>query len=415
MQFLPYSGGGLAHPGIPLPFPRRTPPVKTRFHKLIFFALMGLSLLGCGRQAGAGFPTPQVAETPTVTSTTIPTVTNSSVPLNLRGLPDTVQIEGNRIIFTEWGFSVELPANEWQYDPSYYRDDPDFEGFMLFRRPGFTNDAGEEYHPGLGILFYTIPEGTELVNFSVELRIRSNENFPSIEDMFGYAGSEPILNIPALGYYGHLDEEKQYSVYVIHAVNDTVGVQVALEIVDSVLTQARPEFYQIMESLAFERRMSTASGMLQTPSPPQETWQSMRSASFVSEAAMHGGLDFSRGGDGNGRGVDPEGRITNCADLAANLANYQPFEEIIVTDPNNIDPSILHRGDMIIFTDSTIADITAHASIIFRLDQDMIYIIGIFGPHIDRSYEESYEDVPITEFFPTIFQALHIYRYSGGD
>ena len=56
--------------------------------------------------------------------------------------------------------------------------------------------------------------------------------------MFGYEGSEPELDIPALGYYGHSPDDDQYSLFIIHSLNSGIGIQVSFEIVDSVLDQS---------------------------------------------------------------------------------------------------------------------------------------------------------------------------------
>ncbi len=157
-------------------------------------------------------------------------------------------VEENKITFEEWGFSVELPTNEWEFLPEKSLKTPEVEGFVFIRRPGFVDSGGQEYQPTLGIFFYPIPDETDLTLFSVALRKNMGNGFPEIERMFGYEGSEPVLNVYGVGYFG---TGKNWKTYIIHAVNGDVGVQVSLEIGEAVLEQAEPEFYEIMQSLEF--------------------------------------------------------------------------------------------------------------------------------------------------------------------
>jgi hypothetical protein len=70
--------------------------------------------------------------------------------------------------------------------------------------------------------------------------------------MFGVEGFEPVLNIESVGYFGGYSWSGiDFSTYVVHTVNGSVGVHISMVIAESLLDQANPEFYQIMESLEF--------------------------------------------------------------------------------------------------------------------------------------------------------------------
>jgi hypothetical protein len=188
--------------------------------------------------------------TPKPTKTAIPLTVTSS-PQSAGELPSTIEMTGDKISFKEWFFSVELPPDVWEFNPTMYNKTSDFEGFVFSRKESLVDSTGKGYSPSVGVMFYSIPDGTQLINFSVMLQTQMGENFPSIDNMFGYEGTEPKLKIPAMGYYGHLGEGNNYSVYIVHAVKGTVGVQVSVEVVDSVLDQAKPEVFEIMQSLEF--------------------------------------------------------------------------------------------------------------------------------------------------------------------
>jgi len=214
---------------------------------LIYSLFCSLFIIGCSEHSQPTItPVQPIATLISPSATPAPTAT--SIPQNTGGLPNTVEINGSKVTFKERGFSVVLPSEKWQFEPSMYRKESDFEGFVFIRRPGFTDTDGQEFQPSMGILFYTIPEDTDLITFSAILRGNMGAGFPSIDRMFGYEGSEPVLKINGIGYYGM---GQRYSTYIIHTTKGGTGIQVSLEIAESLLDQAKPEFYEIMQSLEF--------------------------------------------------------------------------------------------------------------------------------------------------------------------
>ena len=223
-----------------------------KIHILLFLVLLLVALLvsACGEQTSSEtipvsftetlsmIPTSEPRQTPTPSPN--PTLKEQSLPLMIR--------DGNKITFEEWEFSVELPTENWKFLPEKSAKYPEVEGFVFIRQPGFVDSNGQEYQPTLGIFFYPIPAETDLTVFSVALRQNMGEGFPEIERMFGYKGSEPVLNLYGIGYFG---TGQRWKTYIIHSVNGTVGVQISLEIGESALEQAKPEFYEIMQSLEF--------------------------------------------------------------------------------------------------------------------------------------------------------------------
>ena len=221
--------------------------------KTLVLLLLALLLTACGGQTPSTPVEPtkiSFTEIPINTSTPEPTQTLSPSPtptLNANS-SSAMSVDGNKITFEEWGLSVELPTEEWSFLPEKSVKYPEVEGFVFLRQPGFVDSSGQEYQPTLGIFFYPIPDGTDLTVFSAALRQNMGQGFPEIKHMFGYEGSEPVLNIYGVGYFG---TGQRWETYIIHAVNGNVGVQVSLEIGEAVLEQAKPEFYEIMQSLEF--------------------------------------------------------------------------------------------------------------------------------------------------------------------
>ncbi|MHC1682724.1 MAG: hypothetical protein AB6733_07220 [Clostridiaceae bacterium] len=220
---------------------------------------LGLFLISCGGQTQPTITPIQPTTTPIPASVTPeptktsvpPTVT--PVPQSTNNLPNTVEVNGNKVTFKEWKFSIELPSDVWEFNPEIYNKTSGFEDFVFQRKENLVASTGKGYSPSVAVLFYSVPEGTELINFSTILRTQMEKNFPSIDSMFGYEGTEPKFKIPVLGYYGHLGEGNKYSVYIVHAVKGTVGVQVSFEIIDAVLDKAKPEFFEIMQSFEFSQ------------------------------------------------------------------------------------------------------------------------------------------------------------------
>jgi len=203
---------------------------------LVVIVILNLAFAACAGQSLFPGATPEASKTP---------------PSSIGELPSTAKLDGERIVFTEWGFSIQLPPDKWEYAPSFYNKSSGFEMFVFARRTPFLDSAGTQYSPTIGVMFFSIQPGMQLTDFSAAVRAQMGNGFPSIDSMFGYEGSEPRLNIPALGYYGHLTDESHHAVYIVHSVKGSLGIQVSLESDDSVLDQAKPEFFEIMQSLEF--------------------------------------------------------------------------------------------------------------------------------------------------------------------
>ncbi len=216
-------------------------------------------------------PLPPTAAPPTstvtATSTIIPTVTSTAAPTRTptpavrrvtpvdtasdSSLPEGVTWEGDTLLFSERGLKLRLSQQDWALLPEFTGKTDSFEGYTFGRSRALLNEKRQPFSPSIGVMFYLFEEETDLITFTALLRARLGKNFPAIESMFSGKPDEAKLKIPALVYYGHIDEAKTYSVYIIHTVRGKVGIQISFEIVDSVLDQARPEFFEIMESIEF--------------------------------------------------------------------------------------------------------------------------------------------------------------------
>lgn len=350
----------------------------------------------------------------TPTETLIATETKvMTVPEDVSTLfPEGMMVSGNKIYFPDAGLSMVLSLDDWEFIPEFYSKTSDFELFTFFRREKFFNAQGIGYSPTISVAFYTLPEPMDLIDFSILLRANFGSGFPTVERMFGFESREPVLNIPAFGFYGHSTKVSDYSIYTVHAINNVTGIAISFEIVDSVLDQAEPEFFEFIKSVNLEEiSLDVMKEILSTNGVPYE---SMISAAFVSDALIFGGLDLSAGGDGKGSGVDEEGRIFNCSDLASHLVDFQNFVSFTVNDIQEIDFNHITAGDVVIFSDSTFEQIGSHAAIVTKIENDMVYVSGMYGPSSDGiSYAAKYENLPITEFLPEIFQTMEIFHYVG--
>ncbi len=175
-------------------------------------------------------------------------------PVTTDDLSELVQISERGFLFKEYNLSIDFPSVHWQLVAEAYGKNPYKEFFVVARQAQWIDTTGAGYSPTLMVTFFPIPKGIPLNQLPGIAHQRGLPQF-SIDSTFSSEGSELHLDIPALGHYGHLDSQSfkgmPYSVYFVFLVKATTGVVISLEIVDSVLEQAKPEFYQIMRSIRF--------------------------------------------------------------------------------------------------------------------------------------------------------------------
>jgi len=387
-------------------------------HFLLLVVMLGF-LGGCAKTTPQVTPTSALQmisrPTPTPTKETVftPTVTESN-PVNpvegvftslyMDELFNSVWSDEGTLHFQDWGVAIDIPPSEYNFLEFNYAEISDFEKFVFRRKDSFSNN--DTCQTNIILSFYSIPEDAPLVNFSGELRL-SEPTFPEIANMFGYEGSVLPLDIPAIGYISKVDQEYSCVDYIIHSTNNDVGIQLLIEFDSKSFDQAESELFDIMRSISYEEKSQP-----DVDDPVYaETYQSRMSANYISMALVEGaGLDLSAGIDGKGTGVDRLGRIENCADLGETLANLGIFSVTEINLPDEINPEEISKGDILIFSNSTIDGISDHATNVYSIDNGTIYTFGIYGPRPDTSYMIGYDNVPVTDFLNTIYSKMTIFH-----
>jgi hypothetical protein len=175
-------------------------------------------------------------------------------PSKIEDLSELVHTHSGTTVFREYNLSVNFPNDNWRLSVEKYGKDPHKEFFIFIRQAPWVDSTGAGYSPSVIVTFFSIPNDASVSLLPMIAKKTGLAQIP-VERTFGYEGSELELDIPAIGHYGHLDSHsfagQAYSVYFVFTMRDTTGVAVSLEIVDSVLGQAKPEFYQIMRSIKF--------------------------------------------------------------------------------------------------------------------------------------------------------------------
>ena len=166
---------------------------------------------------------------------------STPTPVNLDEFSNNVKVDGDTITFLHWNFQIDIPTPRWKFNSEVHREESDFASYFFYQEGRF---------PQIGLLFYLIPAGTTLENFSnIQREEYWGETFPVIENTFNDGDFEPKLSTPIIGYIGH-HEGYDYSAYVVHVVQGTTGIQILFSASDP---QTEQEFFTILSSMEFTR------------------------------------------------------------------------------------------------------------------------------------------------------------------
>ncbi|MDO9513329.1 MAG: hypothetical protein Q7J59_01800 [Elusimicrobiota bacterium] len=204
---------------------------------------------------------------------------------------------------------------------------------------------------------------------------------------------------------------KSFKGEIVCFVENNFGYYLNLTAKPDVWKQAKKQFDKILDSFDIVKEQATNDKQSKRPTLPQETLESQESANFVSQALIAGGLDLSKGSDGKGTGVDNKGAIHYCEDLALNLIKYQDFGELILAKYDEDRLKSIRKADIVLFTDSKIEGITAHAAMVTESKDGKLKLTGHVGPQKDGSYSD-YHLSSVSKFFPEIYKKMYVYYYS---
>jgi hypothetical protein len=231
--------------------------------KILILACLTIILISCTvgeslKQVFSPSPTststPELSSThtpsPTIPFTPVPTATETPKPF-YGELPGTAKTDGDQIVFDQWGFSAEMPSTDWKFIPEFYLRECGKEIYKFSPRIPIIDPSRKAGFSDVYFSFYSVDEGTQLLDFSNTLQTQLGASFPKVERVFGIAGLEPAFGIQGLGYYGHYQNAENAPVYIIHSVKGKVGVQIAFVVKENFESQATPGFVQIMKSLKY--------------------------------------------------------------------------------------------------------------------------------------------------------------------
>lgn len=148
-----------------------------------------------------------------------------------------VNIEEAGITFTLPNESWELTGNQTVNEVTVY----------YCKRQPISNSEGVEVIPNMAIIVENVEASTDLVNYSA---LKRTEVPFEVTDVF--SSGDELLNIgDAIGYLGTYEDEqgRSHTVYVIHIVHSSKGLQVIMDITSDLFSSYGNEFSEALKSI----------------------------------------------------------------------------------------------------------------------------------------------------------------------
>jgi len=145
--------------------------------------------------------------------------------------------------------SLQLPNDSWAMTEQQEKDG---RAAVFFKREPITDSEGRNIIPNLVIISEPVEEETNVILFSASKRAL----IPfSVEKVFTHEDESPILTYEnAIGYEGTYTDKLslKHSVYVIHLLDGTTGVQIIMDMTSSLIEEYGKEFIRAISSIQTE-------------------------------------------------------------------------------------------------------------------------------------------------------------------
>ncbi len=147
------------------------------------------------------------------------------------------------VFLEEIGWAFTLPD---AFEPVPAEVLPDGSVLHRFKHEGIADDSGIVVHPNIAFIIMDVPPDTDPVLFSA-----SRRRFDIIKM---YTPADILFDVNAIGYLAeHTDtfdgREYKHRIYVLHAVQDSKGIEVVLDSTESVFNKVNGDFMEVLKSI----------------------------------------------------------------------------------------------------------------------------------------------------------------------
>ena len=147
-------------------------------------------------------------------------------------------------LFKEGNIKLTIPNAHWHLQPRQEQN-----GFIVyvFKRDPIVDSSNRNIIPNFAVVIEKIDPKMDLVTYSVNKR--GNAAF-TVTKMF--IDKDAIINFTnAIAYKGvYIDKYSlNHTVYVVHAINKGMGLQIILDTTTQTFPSVDPEFLQILKSI----------------------------------------------------------------------------------------------------------------------------------------------------------------------
>jgi hypothetical protein len=151
------------------------------------------------------------------------------------------------LTLTKFNFTFELPT-DWYLSPIYQRKKL-LGATYTYGRKGLVDSHGELIVPTVTIIPEKSPPRLDIVRYSALCKSLRPLDADEV-----FTRSSGRINLQeAIGYKArYVDELKvEHTMYVVHAVNNWVGIQIIMDVTSDLFPRVEGEFDQVLKSLRF--------------------------------------------------------------------------------------------------------------------------------------------------------------------
>ncbi len=154
------------------------------------------------------------------------------------------QLAAQELKIEEAGLVLELPNKNWKVTGTQNNDDV---SVYFCKRKAITNAEGRDVIPNLAVIVESVPEDMNLVNYTATKRTQVPFNVDHV-----FVDEAKRLGIGnAIAYQGNYEDPEgiAHTVYVVHLIRNSKGVQIIMDITSDLFPEYETEFTSALKSI----------------------------------------------------------------------------------------------------------------------------------------------------------------------
>lgn len=158
------------------------------------------------------------------------------------------QGQGEKIEFSEWGASIQLPSNKWSPIGEFFNQQAN-KSIFSYRREKLMDKSGLAVMANISFIFEKVPH-IDVYTYSAQLQLQV-----PIDIKTKFTSTSGLMSLKnAVGYIGtSVDQDGiEHTIILIHALNSGKGMQVIMDITSELYPQIQGEFKKALKSLRFK-------------------------------------------------------------------------------------------------------------------------------------------------------------------